>query len=112
MMSLMSVLPEILIDCEDTTCIGLVLTSLGDAMRDPVTMISVNGAASVDAAIGWRAGAGTRCGGRYLSAEMLFGSSAGELAIAPPDCPCSETPAPSLSEDVFNGTTVTVFSSR
>src|ERR1700761_119736 len=112
MMSLISVLPETWIDCDDTTWMGLVLTSFGEAIRDPVTMISVSGAASGAAASACGAGAGTFCASSNLSAESFFGSSAGVLSIAPPDCDCRDTPAPSPSDDVLKGTTVTVLSSR
>ena len=40
MMSVMSVFPDTWMDFDETTWIGLVLTSFGEAMRDPVTMIS------------------------------------------------------------------------
>jgi hypothetical protein len=40
MRSLMSVLPVVAMDSAETTWIGLVLTSFGTAMRDPVTITS------------------------------------------------------------------------
>ena len=91
---------------------GLVLTSFGDAMRDPVTMISVNGAGSGAAETAAAAEVGGACASKILSADLPFLSSGGELAIDPPDCDCSDTPAPSDSEEVEMGMTVTVFSSR
>src|SRR5258708_27195351 len=52
MRSLISVLPDVSMYFDDKTCIGLVLTSFGAAMREPVTMISCRG--SVDTAGGRR----------------------------------------------------------
>ncbi len=40
--SLMSVFPVVAMDSADMTCIGLVLTAFGAAMREPVTTISVS----------------------------------------------------------------------
>src|SRR5258708_12846915 len=45
MRSLISVLPDVSIYFDDNTCIGLVLTAFGAAMREPVTMISCRGSA-------------------------------------------------------------------
>src|SRR5260370_29490504 len=45
MRSLMSVFPDVSIYFDDKTCMGLVLTSFGAAMREPVTMISCRGSA-------------------------------------------------------------------
>src|SRR6266404_5589874 len=99
-------------DFEETTCMGLVLTSFGEAMRDPVTMISCKGGGSAAAATGCAAGVGGACASKILSADTLFAPSGDELAIDPPACDCNETPAPSESEDVETGITVTVFWSR
>src|SRR6202035_5067638 len=99
-------------DFEDTTCMGLVLTSFGEAMREPVTMISVNGPVSGAADTCGAAGVDGACASKILLAGALFFSSRGGLAIDPPDCDCNETPAPSESEEVEMGMTVTVFWSR
>src|SRR5450631_365290 len=96
-------------DLEETTCIGLVLTSFGEAMRDPVTMISCKGGGSVAATTGCATGVGGSCASRILSADTLFVSSVDAPALAPPDCNCNETPDPSESEEVETGMTVTVF---
>ena len=48
----MSVLPDTSIYFDDMTVIGLVLTSFGAAMRDPVTMISVRAVSDGSAAAG------------------------------------------------------------
>src|SRR5258708_39047470 len=92
---------------------GLVLISFGEGMREPVTMISCNGAGSAAALTACDTGVGGACASKIRSAEALFGVSCGdELALAPPDCDCNETPAPSLGEEVVTGMTVTVFWSR
>ena len=49
MRSVTSVLPLVSIYFDDRTSIGLVLTSFGAAMRDPVTMISCSGASGAAA---------------------------------------------------------------
>src|ERR1700722_83778 len=111
MMSLMSVFPDTCIDFEETTWIGLVLTSFGEAIRDPVTMISCRGPASAAAVIaGCDAAVGGPCASNNLSERFV--SSAGVAGIVAPDCACSETPAPSLSAEVEIGMTVTVLSSQ
>ena len=48
----MSDLPLASIYCEDMTWIGLVLTSFGAAMRDPVTMISCSTGSAATPAVG------------------------------------------------------------
>src|ERR1700719_3773670 len=52
MRSVISVLPVASMYFDDRTSIGLVLTSLGAAMRDPVTMISCSGASGAAVAAG------------------------------------------------------------
>src|ERR1700676_2579865 len=51
MRSLISVLPVVAMDSADMTCIGLVLTAFGAAIREPVTTISCMGSA-VTASLG------------------------------------------------------------
>ena len=46
MMSVMSVMPDTWMDFAEMTWMGLVLTSFGAAMREPVTMISCSGGES------------------------------------------------------------------
>ena len=49
--SLISVLPVVAMASADTTCIGLVLTAFGAAMREPVTTISCRGGSATLAAV-------------------------------------------------------------
>src|SRR6476661_2781002 len=49
MMSVISVLPDTCMDWDEMTCMGLVLTAFGEAMREPVTTISCSGSAGAAA---------------------------------------------------------------
>src|SRR5665213_1172881 len=100
-------------DCAEMTCIGLVLTSFGEAMRDPVTVISWRGWGSVCVAAADCAEAGTASASKYLSDEEASASLSDESATpVSPSGDRSDTPAPSGVEGEFRGTTVTVFLSR
>src|SRR5258707_15789322 len=100
-------------DFAEMTCMGLVLTSFGAAMREPVTMISCRGLESSDVGGACCAEPGTAWAIKVLSDLRVLARCAPESpAIALPAGTDNEAPATSKGEGSFSRMTVTVFSSR
>ena len=100
-------------DFAEMTCMGLVLTSFGAAMREPVTMISCRGVESSGVGGACCAEPGTAWAIKVLwDARVLACGAPGSAAIALPVRTDSEAPATSDREGSLSRMTVTVFSSR
>jgi len=74
MRSLISVLPVVSMDSDDMTCIGLVLTAFGAAMREPVTMISCRVLGSSDFRLLLRESGHAGCSGQDPTKKLRFPS--------------------------------------
>src|SRR5579863_1901217 len=110
--SMMSVLPDTWIDFAEMTWMGLVLTSFGAAMREPVTMISCSGGESVCPGGAWLEEPGAAWASLILSEVGVLACCARESAGFVPPAGGSDAPGPSEGAGSLTGTMVTVFSSR
>src|SRR5271170_4391135 len=100
-------------DFAEMTWMGLVLTSFGAAMREPVTMISCSGGESAGKGGAWLKEPGTAWVSVILSEVRVLPCRAREsAAIVPPADGGSDAPGPSEGAGSLSGTMVTVFSSR
>src|SRR6202034_1725801 len=105
MISLMSVLPDTWMDFAEMTWMGLVLTSFGAAMREPVTMISCSGGESCVTGGACCAEPGTARASKNLSEAGVLACCAREsAALAPPEGGGGDAAGPSAGAGTLSGT--------